>query len=82
MALVPRAPHIPPMSTSETYPYALEIQPCDKRAGQFWWTIRERGRLLERAMASAPSREEAERSGLKAIERMLGQQHQPRGRGR
>ncbi len=82
MALGPPVPYISRMSTSETYPYALEIQPCDKRPGQFWWTIRERGRLLERAMSSAPSREEAERSGTKAIARMLEQEHQPRGRGR
>ena len=62
MALGPTAPYISRMSTSETYPYALEIQPCDKRPGQFWWTIRERGRLLERAKSSAPTREEADQA--------------------
>jgi hypothetical protein len=82
VALAPQPLYIWRMSTSETYPYALEILPCEKPAGHYSWTIRERGKLLERSMGPAPSREEAERSGMKAIDRILTQSRQPRGRGR
>ena len=74
--------HIGRMSNLATYPYSLEVQPCDKLAGHFRWTIREHGKLFERAMRSVPSREEAETSGMKALERMLHQANYPRGRGR
>ena len=70
------------MSNSATYPYSVEVQPCDKLAGHFRWTIRERGKLMERAERAAPSAEEAEKHGMKALERMLVDARQPRGRGR
>jgi hypothetical protein len=70
------------MNNPATYPYSLEVQPCDKPAGHFLWTIREDGRLLERAMRAVPTREEAENTGMKAVERMLQGASQPRGRSR
>jgi hypothetical protein len=74
--------HIGRMNNPATYPYSLEVQPCDKPAGHFLWTIREDGRLLERAMRAVPTREEAENTGMKAVERMLQGASQPRGRSR
>jgi hypothetical protein len=70
------------MNHSATHPYSLEVQPCDKPAGHFVWTIRENGKLLERAMRAVPTREEAESTGMKAVDRMLQQANQPRGRSR
>ena len=70
------------MTNSVPYPYSLEVQPCDRLAGHFRWTIRDRGKLLERAERASPTADEAERHGMKAIERMLVDARQPRGRGR
>jgi hypothetical protein len=70
------------MNNPATYPYTLDIQPCDKPAGHFLWAIRERGKLVERAMRPSESAEEAERSGLKAIERMLQHGNASRARSR
>ena len=59
------------MTNSVPYPYSLDVHPCDRLAGHFRWTIRDRGKLLERAERASPTADEAERHGMKAVERML-----------
>jgi hypothetical protein len=68
------------MSNSETYPYTIETQPCGKLAGHFWWTIRVHGKLLERSERAIAPIEEAKMRGMKALERMIAEARNPRGR--
>jgi hypothetical protein len=70
------------MSTPETYPFTLDVQPCERPPGYFVWTIRERGKLVERSMRPSETAEEAERFGMKAVERMLQYANSSRGRSR
>jgi hypothetical protein len=37
------------MSPEEAYRCTLDVEPCDKPAGHFRWTIRERGKLRQRS---------------------------------
>ena len=52
-----------------TYPYTLEVQPCDKPAGHFRWAIRKHGRLVERSDRPYPSGQSAREKGQAALER-------------
>ena len=39
------------MSIDRTYPYSLEISPCERQEGHFQWSIRERGKLKRKVRA-------------------------------
>lgn len=60
------------MGTGVTYPYTLEIKPCDKPEGHFTWIIGERGKLLQRSDKPHSSEELARNTGEAEIERLLG----------
>ncbi len=60
------------MSHEEAYPYTLDVEPCDKPAGQFRWMIRNRGKLLQRSDRLHPSEEAALKSGRAELERVAG----------
>ena len=64
--------HIRGMSTDASYPYSLEIKPCEKPEGHFTWVIRERGKLLQRSDKPHASEALARRRGEAEIERLLG----------
>jgi hypothetical protein len=59
------------MSKQETYPYALEVTPSTKKPGQFEWTIRQHGKLLQRSDRLYFSEEAARKNGMTEVERKL-----------
>ncbi len=66
-----RACHKPRMSTDTTYPYSLEVSPCEKPAGHFSWAIRERGKLIQRSDRPHPSEQKAREKGQAELERLF-----------
>ena len=54
------------MNGNPTHPYTLEVVKLPD--GRFQWSIRERGKLLERSDRLQPSEQAAREHGLKAIE--------------
>jgi len=60
------------MSTDATYPYTLEIRPCEKPEGHFTWVIRDRGKLLQRSDKPHSSEALARRRGETKFERLRG----------
>ena len=61
-----------------TYPYALEVLPCEKPAGHFQWAIRKHGKLVERSDRAHPSEHSARESGQAALERQLRDDREPK----
>ena len=59
------------MSNTEIHPYTLEVMPSKTKPGQFEWTIRERGKLLQRSDRLLGSEQAARKSGMAEIERKL-----------
>jgi uncharacterized protein (DUF2249 family) len=59
------------MSDAETYPYTLEVTASKTKPGQFEWTIRERGKLIQRSDRLHGSEKAARKSGMAEIERKL-----------
>jgi hypothetical protein len=59
------------MTTTQTYPYSLEVFPATKPAGHFQWTIRERGRLVQRSDRPHVSEEKARENGQAELERLF-----------
>jgi hypothetical protein len=59
------------MSTDTTYPYSLEVSPCEKPAGHFSWAIRERGKLIQRSDRPHPSEQKAREKGQAELERLF-----------
>jgi hypothetical protein len=59
------------MSTEPTYPYSLEVSPCEKPRGHFQWAIRERGRLVQRSDRTHPSENQAREKGQAELERLI-----------
>jgi hypothetical protein len=59
------------MSTDLTYPYSLEIAPCEKPGGHFRWTIRERGKLLQRSDRVFASEQIAREKGEAELARLF-----------
>jgi hypothetical protein len=63
---------------NETYPYTLAILPSERLAGQFDWTIRKHGKLVERSDRPYPSERSARESGQAALERQLRDDREPK----
>lgn len=59
------------MSTEPMYPYSLEVFPCEKPAGHFQWSIRERGRLIQRSDRPHPTESKAREKGQAELERLF-----------
>ncbi|UVF21537.1 hypothetical protein HPT29_010650 [Microvirga terrae] len=59
------------MNTEPMYPYSLEVMPCEKPAGHFQWSIRERGRLIQRSDRPHPSESKAREKGQAELERLF-----------
>lgn len=59
------------MNDNATYPYTLEIQPCERPAGTFQWVIRKHGKLLQRSDRPQRSEADARKAGEKEIERQF-----------
>jgi hypothetical protein len=59
------------MSTESTSPYTLDVSPCVKPAGHFQWTIRERGKLIQRSDRPHPSEDKARANGQAELDRLL-----------
>lgn len=53
-----------------TYPYYLEVLPCDRLAGYFMWAIYENRRLFQGCDRPLPTQEMAEKQGMAALDRM------------
>lgn len=62
---------------STTYPYDLEVIPCQRSLGRFEWAIRKHGKLAERSDRSYPSEQAARQDGQGAIDRQLRGDHEP-----
>ena len=56
---------------NETYPYTLTISPSERLARHFDWTIRRRGKLVERSDRAHPSEQSAREQGQAALERQF-----------
>ncbi|HEV2557033.1 MAG TPA: hypothetical protein VGU45_00240 [Microvirga sp.] len=56
------------MTEASTFPYSLEVSPCEKPAGHFQWAIRERGKLIQRSDRPHASEEKARANGNAQIE--------------
>ena len=59
------------MSDSTTYPFTLDVQPCESPAGHYRWTIRKHGKLLQRSDRPHPSERSARERGEAELERHL-----------
>ena len=59
------------MHDEKTYPYTLDVVPSKTKPGQFEWTIRERGKLIQRSDRLLGSEQAARKSGMAEIERKL-----------
>ena len=59
------------MSQDTTYPYTLDVLPCDVPAGHYRWTIRKHGKLLQRSDRPHPSELSARQRGEAELERHL-----------
>jgi photosystem II stability/assembly factor-like uncharacterized protein len=57
------------MDNNQTHPYTLEIS--ETRPGVFNWSIRERGKLLQRSDRYEPSEEAARKRAEKALESLF-----------
>lgn len=54
-----------------TPPYTLEIMASERKPGQFEWTIRRQGTLVQRSDRIHRSEADAQKDGEKAIERQF-----------
>jgi hypothetical protein len=61
----------PKMSTKDTHPYTLEVMPSKAKPGQWEWTIRQNGKLLQRSDRMHGSEKAARTSGMAEVERKL-----------
>jgi uncharacterized protein (DUF2249 family) len=52
-------------------PYTLEVMAAERKPGQFEWTIRRQGTLIQRADKMHRSEADAQKDGEKAIERQF-----------
>jgi len=59
------------MSTAPNYPYSLDVFPCEKPSGYFQWTIRERGKLVQRSDRPHLSESKAYEKGQAELERLF-----------
>ncbi len=59
------------MNKETTSPYSLEVTPCERPTGHFQWSIRQRGRLLQRSDRSHATAHKARENGQEQIERLL-----------
>lgn len=57
------------MSENSTHPYTLDVS--ERPGGHFQWTIRERGKLLQRSDRSHPSERDARQKGEAALESLF-----------
>jgi hypothetical protein len=58
-------------NTDNTHPYSLEVQPIPGSEGQFQWTIRKHGKMLQRSDRNHPSEAKARAHGREVIEKLL-----------
>jgi hypothetical protein len=63
--------HKAPMNTETTYPYSLEVSPCERPAGHFHWAIRKRGKLIQRSDRAHPSEDKTREKGQAELERLF-----------
>ena len=59
-------------TTSNTYPYSLEVTPIRGSDRDFQWTIRKHGKLYQRSDRKHSSEAKAREDGLSVIEKLLG----------
>jgi hypothetical protein len=59
------------VSTKDTHPYTLEVAPSKTKPGQWEWTIRQNGKLLQRSDRMHGSEKAARTSGMAEVERKL-----------
>jgi hypothetical protein len=59
------------MSNKDTHPYTLEVMPSKTKPGQWEWTIRQNGKLLQRSDRLLGSEKAARTSGMAEVERKL-----------
>ena len=61
-----------------TYPFTLEVLPCERPAGHFQWAIRKHGKRVERSDRVHPSERSARDQGQSALERQLREDREPK----
>jgi hypothetical protein len=59
------------MNTEPMYPYSVEALSCEKPAGHFQWSIRERGRLIQQSDRPHPSENKAREKEQSELERLF-----------
>jgi hypothetical protein len=58
-------------TVTQTPPYTLEVTASERKPGQFEWTIRRQGTLIQRSDRIHRSEADAQKDGEKAIERQF-----------
>jgi hypothetical protein len=66
------------MNENPTHPYELEIQPSVRSPGNFDWTIRRHGKLIQRSDRVQRTEEAARKDGERAVERQFLDGHNTR----
>ena len=56
---------------TQTPPYTLEVLASERKPGQFEWTIRRQGTLIQRSDRIHRSGADAQKDGEKAVERQF-----------
>ena len=59
------------MTDKLTYPYTLDVTPCDKPDGHYQWAIRRHGKLIERSDRPYSSENKARENAQAALERQF-----------
>jgi hypothetical protein len=58
-------------NVTQTPPYTLEVSASERKPGQFEWTIRRQGTLIQRSDRIHRSGVDAQKDGEKAVERQF-----------
>ena len=58
-------------TTTDTYPYTLQVEPNPRREGSWQWAIRRHGKMIQRSDRDHPSEAKARAQGMGQIEKLL-----------
>lgn len=68
VAAKPQDLHSSAMTTDFPHPYSITVEALKKPAGQFGWTLRKSGKLIERSDRPFLTEEKAFENAMRAIE--------------
>jgi hypothetical protein len=58
-------------TTTDTYPYTLQVEPNPRREESWQWAIRRHGKMIQRSDRDHPSEAKARAQGMGQIEKLL-----------